>query len=88
MRSSVDLPAPFGPTIATASPDATANEIPASARSVGLEIGCSKLRQPERAGGKNFSSEDTAISSAGIVVVITELLGAIQFRRCFLPESR
>jgi hypothetical protein len=88
MRSSVDFPAPFGPTIATASPAATENEMPASAHCVGLAKGWSSERQPDYAGGKNFSSEDTAIASAGTTVVITEVREAIQFRRCFMVQSR
>ena len=73
MRSSVDFPAPFGPTIATASPGWTEKEIPASARSVGRATGCSNARQPERAGGKYFSSDSTKMAGADIPVVISEI---------------
>jgi hypothetical protein len=88
MRSNVDFPAPFGPTIATASPGVTEKETPARAHSVGRVMGWSKARQPDWAGGKNFWSEETAIASAGICVVITEVTEAIQFRRCFMVQSR
>ena len=71
-RRSVDFPAPFGPTIATASAGWTEKEIPASALSVGRATGCSKARHPERAGGKYFSSDSTKMAGADITLVITE----------------
>src|SRR5271163_3506272 len=76
MRSTVDFPAPFGPTIATASPGWTKKEMPARARSVGCAKGCSSARQPERAGGKYFSSASTEMAGAGITVLITEIAAA------------
>src|SRR5580704_11170173 len=76
MRNSVDLPAPFGPTIATASPCWTKKEIPARARSLRRAMGCSSARHPECAGGKYFSSASTEIAGDGITSVITDITRA------------
>ena len=64
MRSSVDLPAPFAPSKASASPGRTSKEIPARAATLGFSKGCRNARQPLRAGGKNFSRFATRIAAS------------------------
>ena len=72
-RSSVDLPAPFGPTIATASAglDRKGNSGERSFGRASDRLAAS-ARHPERAGGKYFSSDSTEMAGADITVVITE----------------
>src|SRR5882762_9377288 len=59
MRSSVDFPAPFAPTRASASPGFTSRETPRKAGTVGFAIGCRSARHPLAAGGKYFSRFST-----------------------------
>src|SRR5580692_5672363 len=70
MRRSVDLPAPFAPSSATASPGRTSKEIPARATTDGFSKGCRKARQPLRAGGKDFWRLSTLIAASGTTQLI------------------
>ena len=79
MRSSVDLPAPFGPISATASPARTTNETLERASSVGLATGWSNARHPESAGGKNLSMDSTVMTRESFTgPVIPAFPGGIQ----------
>jgi hypothetical protein len=80
-RSRVDLPAPFAPISATASPAPTEKETPERALSVGFATGWSNARDLESAGGKYFSMDPTAITRESVTrPVIPALAERIQFR--------
>src|ERR1700722_16200698 len=74
MRRSVDLPAPFAPSSASASPSRTSKERPAKATAVGFSNGCKNVRQPLRVGGNSFSRDSMAIAGSGTQGFIACLL--------------
>src|SRR5580693_3987420 len=88
MRSSVDLPAPFAPSSASASPGRTSKEIPARATTLGFSNGWRKARQPLRAGGKDFSRFATLIAASFTVKLIACLWVEDNRRKAGAPGVR
>ena len=79
IRSSVDLPAPFAPSSARASPWRTSKERPDRATAVGFSNGCKNVRQPLRVGGNDFSTDSIAMAASS---------GTQGFIACLLSEDK
>lgn len=75
MRSKVDLPAPFAPNNANASPGRASRDIPPRATTEGFSKGCKRARQPLRAGGKDFSRSSIRMAASGTKELIACLDG-------------